>query len=132
MSAKAIEKAQFAERLVVAMAFKNIKKSPTKLQQLFNEKYQGKPVTVHSARNWMLGISMPTQEKLVSLATLLGTSAEHLRFGQHIEKTFVIHQADGRDIELTHVQQQFVRKYILLTPSKQTLLHTLVEELLLT
>ncbi len=130
MIAKTKEKAQFAERLVSAMVTKNIRLSPTNLQKLFNQRYEGHPVTVHSARNWLLGISIPTQDKLVCLANLLSTSAEYLRFGQHIEKTFVILQADGSEIELTNLQQRFVRKYIFLTPAKQIVLHSLVDELL--
>ena len=72
---------EFAARLEQAMAAKSIKLSPTVLGNLFNSAFDGRAVTPHTARNWMLGKSMPTQEKLVVLAELLDTSAEQLRYG---------------------------------------------------
>lgn len=130
MNAKSKEKLKFAERLATVMASKSIKFSPTTLKNIFNESYEGPPVTAHSARNWMLGISIPTQEKLVCLAKIFGTSAEYLRFGQHIEKTFVILQIDGSEIELSNAEQQFVRSYTLLTLPQQQLFRLLLDELL--
>ena len=86
-------------------------------------------MTVHTARNWTLGLSLPTHDKLVVLAELLDTSAEHLRYGRHSEKTLMISNADGSETELTASQQQLVRKYIMLTSSQQRLVNDLVDEL---
>lgn len=46
------------------MKAKQIKHSPTSLQRLFNESFEGKQVTPHTVRNWMLGKTLPTQDKL--------------------------------------------------------------------
>ena len=120
---------EFAARLEQAMAAKSIKLSPTVLGNLFNSVFDGRAVTPHTARNWMLGKSMPTQEKLVVLAELLDTSAEQLRYGRYSEKTLMISNADGSETELTGSQQQLVRKYIMLSAIQQRLVSDLVDEI---
>ena len=120
---------EFAARLEQAMTAKSIKHSPTVLGNLFNSVFDGRAVTAHTARNWMLGKSMPTQEKLVVLAELLDTSAEQLRYGRYSEKTLMISNADGSETELTGSQQQLVRKYIMLSASQQRLVSDLVDEI---
>ena len=120
---------EFATRLEQAMTAKSIKHSPTVLAKLFNSVFDGRAVTVHTARNWILGKSMPTQDKLVVLAKLLDTSAEQLRYGRHSEKTLTLMNADGSESELTTSQQQLVRKYIMLSSSQQRLVSDLVDEL---
>ena len=120
---------EFAARLEQAKAAKSIKHSPTVLGNLFNSVFDGRAVTVHTARNWILGKSMPTQDKLVVLAQLLDTSAEQLRYGRHSEKTLTLLNADGSETELTASQQQLMRKYIMLSVSQQRLVSDLVDEL---
>ena len=120
---------EFAARLEGAMAAKSIKHSPTVLAKLFNSEFDGRAVTIITARNWILGKSLPTQDKLVVLAKLLDTSAEQLRYGRHSEKTLTLMNADGIETELTASQQQLVRKYIMLSSSQQRLVSDLVDEL---
>ena len=55
--------------------------SPTVLAREFNFRFSGRPVTIHAARKWLVGESMPTQDKLRILAQWLGVTAEWLRFG---------------------------------------------------
>ena len=118
---------EFAARLEQAMTAKSIKHSSTVLAKLFNAEFDGRAVTPHTARNWTLGLSMPTHDKLVVLAKLLDTSAEQLRYGRHSEKTLMISNADGSETELTASQQQLVRKYIMLSASQQRLVNDLVD-----
>ena len=120
---------EFAARLEQAMTVKSIKHSPTVLAKLFNAEFDGRAVTIHTARNWTLGLSMPTHDKLVVLAKLLDTSAEQLRYGRHSEKTLMLLNADGSETLLTSSQQQLVRKYIMLSFSQQRLVSDLVDEL---
>lgn len=56
--------------------------SPTVFAREFNRRYTGKPVSTHAARKWLMGESIPTQDKLRLLAAWLGVSAEWLRFGE--------------------------------------------------
>ena len=118
---------EFAIRLEQAMAAKSIKHSPTVLVRLFNAEFDGKAVTPHTARNWMLGKAMPTQDKLLVLAKLLDTTAEQLRYGRLSEKTLTLQNADGSETVLTSRQQQLVRKYIMLSDSQQRLVSDLVD-----
>ena len=120
---------EFAARLEGAMAEKSIKHSPTVLANLFNLRFDGKAVAIITVRNWILGKSMPTQDKLVVLAQLLDTSAEQLRYGRHSEKTLTLMNADGIETELTVSQKQLVRKYISLNKVQQRLVSDLVGEL---
>jgi transcriptional regulator with XRE-family HTH domain len=55
--------------------------SPTQLAREFNIRFEGRPITVHAARKWLVGEAIPTQEKLRTLALWLGVPAEWLRFG---------------------------------------------------
>ncbi len=120
---------EFAARLEGAMAAKSIKHSPTVLANLFNLRFDGKAVAIITVRNWILGKSLPTQDKLVVLAKLLDTSAELLRYGRHSEKTLMISNADGSETLLTRSQKQLVRKYIMLSSSQQRLVSDLVDEM---
>jgi len=120
---------EFAARLAQAMAAKSIKHSPTVLAKLFNSVFDGKAVTIITVRNWILGKSLPTQDKLVVLAKLLDTSAEQLRYGRHSEKTLTLMNTDGSESELSVIQKQLVRKYISLNKVQQRLVNDLVDEI---
>jgi transcriptional regulator with XRE-family HTH domain len=119
---------EFADRLELAMSDKSIKHSPTVLANLFNQEFVGGSITPHTARNWLLGNSLPTHDKLIHLANLLDTSAEYLRYGRHTEKTFVISESDGSETELTSAQQQFLRRYLKLTKVQQGIVNSTVAE----
>ncbi|WP_194724725.1 hypothetical protein [Noviherbaspirillum malthae] len=54
---------------------------PTQLAREFNIRFDGRAITVHAARKWLVGESIPTQEKLRALAQWLGVTTEWLRFG---------------------------------------------------
>jgi hypothetical protein len=115
------ERKQFALRLKLAIEAKGYRDSPTELANLFNAVYQGTPVTPHTARNWLLGSSLPTHEKMVCLGNLLGTSPEQLRYGRSTEMTVVLagHKTSAED-------QQFFKQYLKLNPIQQRLIRELV------
>jgi hypothetical protein len=102
-----VETQKFATRLKLALATKGYTHSPTFVSNIFNEAFQGKGITPHTARNWLLGNCIPTHDKLACLAKLLDTSSEELRYGRSSEKTFVF---DGED--LSAVDQKFLRTYL--------------------
>ena len=120
---------EFAARLEKAMSAKLISRSSTVLANLFNAEFDGKAVTIPTVSNWMHGWTMPTQDKLLVMAQLLDTSAEHLRYGRNWEKTLTLQNADGSETELTSSQQQIVRKYISLNKAQQRLVSDLVNEI---
>jgi transcriptional regulator with XRE-family HTH domain len=80
------ERLDFSNRLQQALRNAEYSpSSPTQLAREFNERFSGHPVTVHAARKWLQGESIPTQEKLRALASWLNVPADWLRFGNAIE-----------------------------------------------
>ena len=76
------ERSAFSERLQQALRNAEYSpNSPTQLAREFNGRFRGHPVTVHAARKWLQGESIPTQEKLRALASWLDVPADWLRFG---------------------------------------------------
>jgi transcriptional regulator with XRE-family HTH domain len=72
----------FAERLVQALKDNGHPlKAYTLLVRGFNRRSGMPAITVHAARKWLLGESIPTQARLAVLAAWLGVSAEWLRYG---------------------------------------------------
>lgn len=122
-----IENQKFAKRLAIAIDSKGLKQSPTVIANLFNSKYEGRLITPHTARNWLLGKSLPTQEKLVLLAKLLDTSPEQLRFGRNSEKTLIA-EFNGLQTEVTNVDQQLFRRYLALTETQRRVVRDVVAE----
>ena len=121
------EKALFAERLGLAISNKGIKQSPTVLCNLFNSSWKGRSITPHTARNWILGVAMPQQDKLVCLAKLLDTSAGQLRYGRSSEKTMVISNGN-LDIEISNTDQEFFVRYLKLDEARKRLARDVVKE----
>ena len=77
-----IEREGFSERLQQALRNAEYSPdSPTQLAREFNIRFEGRPITVHAARKWLVGEAIPTQEKLRTLAQWLGVPADWLRFG---------------------------------------------------
>jgi hypothetical protein len=121
------EKALFAERLGLAINNKGIKQSPTVLCNLFNGSWSGRSITPHTARNWILGVAMPQQDKLVCLAKLLDTSPGQLRYGRASEKTMVL--SDGNlESEISNTDQEFFVRYLKLDEARKRLARDVVME----
>ena len=75
------EQAAFSVRLKQALhkvGYADI--SPSQLAREFNLRYDGAPVSVHAARKWLNGETIPTQHKLRVFAQWLGVAAEWLRY----------------------------------------------------
>lgn len=55
---------------------------PTGIAREFNLRHQGAPVTAQAVRKWLLGKSLPSQDKIRTLAMWLEISPHWLRFGE--------------------------------------------------
>ena len=77
---------KFAKRLRASMEQAGYEAKPAVLEREFNLRYWGKPMTLHGVRRWLLGESMPNQDKLETLAEWLIVTPQHLRFGEEIGK----------------------------------------------
>jgi transcriptional regulator with XRE-family HTH domain len=77
-----LERLEFSNRLQQALHNADYSpNSPTRLAREFNLRFAGQPVSVHAARKWLQGESIPTQEKLRALAEWLDVPSDWLRFG---------------------------------------------------
>ena len=124
MTNSSVEAQKFAVRLRLAIASNGYSQSPTFFTRKFNDVFHGRAITSHTARNWILGHSLPRHEKMVCLARMLRTTPEQLRFGRSSEKTLVI-----EGLEQTAEDQQFFKSYLLLNQSQQRLVRELVVEI---
>lgn len=77
-------KKQFADRLIKAMQDAGYTAKPAVLEREFNQRYWGKPMTLHGVRRWLLGETLPSQDKLLVLAEWLGIPPHVLRFGEEV------------------------------------------------
>ena len=115
------EQAQFAERLAAALAARDMPVSATVLQRAFNVQNPELAISVHAARKWITGESIPTQARLRNLAAVLGVSATWLRFG---EEAVV---KGGKS--LSAQEHMLIRHFRSLPASQQTHLLALVQSM---
>lgn len=59
--------------------------SPTQIARSFNQNFSGSPVSAQTIRKWLLAEAVPTQPKLLALASWLGVSAQWLRYGSGVK-----------------------------------------------
>lgn len=75
------KKEDFAKRLKEAMIKAGYKTRPSVLEREFNTRYWGSSVSLQAVRRWLIGESIPAQDKLLVLAEWLHIKPEYLRFG---------------------------------------------------
>lgn len=77
-------KLDFAKRLSQAMEEAGYSPKPSVLEREFNQRFDGKPMTLHGVRRWLLGETLPSQDKLLVLAEWLDVPPHQLRFGEDL------------------------------------------------
>jgi len=111
---KVTESQQFADRLRSALESAGVRASPTLVANAFNLRYHGRSITPHTARNWLLGKVMPTQDKLRVLADWLQVSPDELRFGRAPGKTYV-YEMNAGSVEMALADREMVERYLSLS-----------------
>jgi transcriptional regulator with XRE-family HTH domain len=76
------EREGFSRRLKEAMRKARVDAGPTRFAREFNLRHHGDPVTSQTARKWLYGGALPTQDKLRTLAQWLDAPLHWLRFGE--------------------------------------------------
>ncbi len=79
-------KVEFSQRLLAALERAGVPAKPTVIEREFNQRYWGKPITLHAARLWLRGETMPTHDRLLCLAQWLGVEPAILRYGEEVPK----------------------------------------------
>jgi transcriptional regulator with XRE-family HTH domain len=105
----------FAQRLKQALEASGVRISPTVVANEFNLRYWGRSVTPHTARNWLLGKSIPTQDKLRVLADWLQVGPDELRFGQVTKVPKGSENMDFWGGDLNMADREMVTRYMSLS-----------------
>lgn len=108
---------KFANRLRDAMLAAGYEAKPSILEREFNLRYMGKPMTLHGVRRWLLGESLPKQDKVLVLAEWLRIPPQQLRYGLEIEKR--IQQQEARWDDGIGFQEREVFEAFLSLPAPQ-------------
>ena len=113
-ASQVVENEGFADRLRLALKGVGVRPSPTLLANEFNLRYWGESITITTARNWLLGKSIPMQDKLRVLAEWLHVSADELRFGT-LAPTFKTQEAGVDMSVLTMQDRDMLARYMTLS-----------------
>lgn len=108
---------KFAKRLRAAMQAAGYESKPATLEREFNLRYMGKPMTLHGVRRWLLGESLPKQDKVLVLAEWLRVPPQQLRYGVEVEQR--IEQQRARWDEGIGYQEREVFEAFLSLPAPQ-------------
>lgn len=108
---------KFAKRLRAAMQASGYEAKPSVLEREFNLRYLGRPMTLHGVRRWLLGESLPKQDKVEVLAEWLRIPPQQLRYGAEIEQR--IQQQKTRWEEGVGHQEREVFEAFLALPAPQ-------------
>lgn len=104
----------FADRLRRALDAAGVRPSPTVVANEFNLRYWGRSITSHTARNWLLGQALPTQDKLVVLAEWLQVSPDELRFGKSASGSR-LSDSDAQFEQLDMADREMIIRYLSLS-----------------
>ena len=114
----------FSERLKSALKTNDVKVSPTVLANFFTLQHgKGQSITPHTARNWLLGNTMPRQDHLRVLADWLKVSPDQLRFGR-TEANTPLFSSNGVEYQVSVQDKEFVAKYFSLTDSQKAIVRS--------
>jgi transcriptional regulator with XRE-family HTH domain len=101
----------FSERLRSALDRAGVRPSPTVVAHEFNLRYWGRPITPHTARNWLIGVSMPTQDKLRVLAQWLEAEPDQLRWGPSGQSR-ALREQGALEARLRHADLELLERYL--------------------
>ena len=120
------EKQAFAARLRQLLDAAGVRPSPTVIANEFNLRYWGRGITAHTARNWLLGNALPTQEKLRVLAQWLQVSPQVLRYGAAPGGLKVAESTElGACLDMA--DQEMIRRYVGLQPGDRKVIRDVVQ-----
>jgi hypothetical protein len=120
------ETSKFADRFRAALKDAGVRVSATVVANEFNLRYWGEGISSHAARNWLMGVSIPKQDKLLVLSKWLKISPEGLLFGTPPPRP-----ADEglKDERINLVDQQLISRYFALQPEHRRVVREVVDGL---
>lgn len=118
-------KAQFAQRLREAMTAQGYDPKPAVLEREFNLRYWGKAMTLHGVRRWLLGETLPSQDKLLVLAEWLQVTPQRLRFGAEVEMRVRERRARW-DAALGYQDREVIEAFLRIPPPQRKALREVI------
>ena len=119
------EKTLFAQRLALAMTANGYEAKASVLEREFNLNYSGKPMTLHGVRKWLIGESIPSGDKLLTLAKWLDVPPEELAFEKDIQKA--IAQRDARwQQDIGYRDKEVFEAFIALPPAHKKVIRDMI------
>jgi len=122
--AKNSENESFAARLRQALEAAGVKTSPTVVANEFNLRYWGRSITPHTARNWLLGKALPTQDKLRVLSDWLLVNPDELRFGP--KHSAILMSPGELDRQLDLADREMLNRYLSMPPHEKKIVREVV------
>lgn len=117
----------FSTRFKTALREAGIRVSASNIAHEFNLRYWGSGVSSHAVRNWLMGVSIPKQDKLMVLAQWLQVTPEALLFGAQPHRPADEHFTE-KSVNL--VDQQLIAQYFKLIPEHRVAVRLMVDALL--
>ena len=117
----------FSHRFKIALREAGVRVSASNIAHEFNLRYWGTGVSSHAVRNWLMGVSIPKQDKLVVLAQWLRVTPEALLFGAQPPRPADEHFTE-KSVNL--VDQQLIAQYFKLMPEHRVAVRLMVDALL--
>ena len=113
------EKLGFSQRLQTALTLAGLDNLPNaKLADRFNLRHPNQSISTQTFHHWLIGRSIPTPDKIETLAKWLNTSTEWLRYGR------VVHEGGAESAEELLLLQYFRA----LAPEKRQALMVLLHQ----
>jgi len=122
------ERKSFSGRLIAALRDNAQSTQSSQFCREFNLRADGAAVTVHGARKWLHGESIPTQEKILILARWLNVNPAWLRFGDAENSQYIIHADDVPGLDSQ--QLMLIHDIMSLPPAAQLIMRDLVDSFL--
>ncbi len=116
----------FAARLRIELAGCGVSLSPSVVAREFNLRYWGRSITSHTARNWLMGNSIPTQDKLRVLAEWLQVSPDELRYGKALA-TLPRNVTESVQESLNLADREMLMRYFSLSIPERKIVRDVVE-----
>ncbi len=112
-------KDEFSTRLRAAMTAAGMEISGTELERAFNRKWDGTPVSVQAAWNWINGVSVPRSDKLQVIAKLLRVDPQALLYGAAGALSAADRRREWED-RVTYAERETIEAFLSL-PTRQRL-----------
>lgn len=101
----------FSERLKETMLQHGYPSRPVVLEREFNQRYWGQSISFQTARRWLKGEAIPSQDKLQVLAEWLAVDPHWLRFGEKIHGSMQEQRA-RLDKKITPEEREIIERFI--------------------